>query len=217
MKTEPFECRSTSLAFERLVLGWPADKWPGYQHRDRPQQIEKGIALALTWLMAWVDGTRRDFPGVLVYGGIGVGKSAGVLQLAVQAARRGCSAQFVTVEHVLTEFNSTEYQRRDGDTKVVVRDRYMAPTVLILDEMCARFYTDKERAFLLDLIRDRQREGKPTLVTTNLLLNTTEGEDTFTAFFDGRALSTFKGWRVDAGKWGPSLRGRDDGNTGVEA
>lgn len=220
MRTKPFECRSFKFTPEELVLGWPSDKWEDYKHTERPTQVTDGIVLPMSWLRQWLRGMRKDFPGSLIYGLAGVGKSAGMLLLGLEAGRNGCSVMFVTVEAILTEFDSVtkDFKKPNGKTKQEIRDIYHTPTVLLLDEWCARFYSDKERAFLLELIRDRQKEGRLTFGTTNLFLNLKTGdnsEQTFIDFFDGRALSTYKGWRIDASKWGPSLRGRDDTNTGA--
>ena len=90
----------------------------------------------------------------------------------------------------------------------------MAPEFLVVDEVCARSYSGQERAFLLDLVRGRMAEGKITGQTTNLHLDITAQEEIYSQFLDGRVLSTYNGWRVNASKWGPSLRGRDDSQTG---
>ena len=210
VKTEPFEARSIELAPASFVAGWPEDKWTGYRHAQYPEQIEKGIAQARGWLAEWVLFNRPDCPGFLLYGEVGRGKTGGALELALQAGRRGCSVLYVTAETMLRDLNSTEYQRREGETKAEIGRRFLAPEVLIVDDICARSYTGPERAFLLDLVRTRPAEGKITIQTTNLLLNTDEGEDLYTRFLDGRVLSSYKGWRIDATKWGPSLRGRAD-------
>ncbi len=207
-KTEPWPARSKELAPEDLVFGWPADKWEDYRHAERPDQIEKGIAQARGWLAEWIRFQRPDCPGFIFYGEVGRGKTGGALLLALQAARAGCSVLYVTAATMIADVNSTEYHRRDGETQAEVKRRFSAPEVLIVDDVCARSYTGPEREFFLDLVRGRQGEGKITIQTTNLILNTDEGESLYIQFLDGRVLSSYKGWRVDATKWGPSLRGR---------
>lgn len=220
-KFEHWPSRSLELKPQELVEGWPTDKWEGYRHHEHPEQLERALALVRPLVEEWLRGRRVDVPGFLFFGAVGRGKTAVALALALYAARRGCSAMFTTAESVTQERNSTEYSKRDGVTQHELKQKYLAPLFLILDDVCARQYTPSERAFFLDIHRDRQAKGRLTLDTTNLELNFNTGTSEkpvfpqralFDQWLDGRVRSTYVGWSFDANKWGPSLRGRDDNN-----
>lgn len=216
---EHWPLRSQSLKAKELVVGWPSDKWEGYRHQVHRDQIDRAAADPLLRTEEWLIGKRSDVPGFLIHGPVGRGKTAVALLLALKGARRGCSAQFVTAETVVGERSSTGYSKKEGETQSTLRSRYMAPQILILDDVCAKQYSGNERAFILELVRGRQAEGKQTHLTTNLELNRKEGgvyvdRAKFESWLDGRVLSTYKGWAIDASAWGPSLRGRYDENAG---
>lgn len=210
--------RSLELKPEQLVHGWPSNKWVGYQNREHPDQIERALAPAILLLKQWLAGLRSDMPGFLFHGPVGRGKTGVALMLALEAARRGCQAIFVTAAQAVAERNSTSYARKEGETQLDLRSRYHSYAVVILDDVCARQYTGTEREFILDLVRGIEADGGIVLLTTNLELNMKKGNvypdrETFELWLDGRVLSTYKGWAFDAGEWGESLRGRDDQNS----
>ena len=210
--------RSKLLNPEHLVAGWPSDKWEDWRPKEawKREQVDRAVESIWPRLKAWADGEAREMPGLQFYGMPGRAKTGVALLLALRLARRGFLGKFVTAESLAAEVSSTAYDRRQGETILNLKMRYLAPAVLILDDICSRTYQDKERGFFLDLVRTRASRKRLTMLTTNLLLEPvmengkkvmSDGARRYIESLDGRVLSTYSGFSFNADEWGPSLRG----------
>lgn len=78
----------------------------------------------------------------------------------------GASALFVTVFDVIQRVKST-YGDREQSERLVMQS-FVAPDLLILDEVGVQFGTDFEKVIITDLINRRYNEMRPTIILSNL-------------------------------------------------
>lgn len=200
-----FALRGLTAKPEALVQGWPQDYWESYTHPTRQHQLDLAMAEPLKRMKTWMAGDARDLVGFLFYGPPGYGKTATGLKLLLTAARAGFLTRFVTAEHLAAERESTTYSFRDGKTAKDLLDEVLAPDVLLIDDVGTREYSPAVRAMLFDGVRRRLSAGHLTILTTNLPMNTTAGQDQFTRSMDGRILSSYSGCAYNAGTWASDL------------
>jgi DNA replication protein DnaC len=104
----------------------------------------------------------KDATNVVFVGGNGLGKSTLAQNLAHQALIHGQSVLFTTAGQMLGELAAL-----DSDTLLRRRLRhYVAPALLIIDEIGYLSYSNRYADLLFELI-SRRYEQKSTIVTTN--------------------------------------------------
>lgn len=214
LKADQFERRALTARPEQLVEGWPADYWLGWEHPTRQAQLRAAMVKPAKFLKTWLEGHAPEMPGFIFYGPAGFGKTATALMLMLGAARRGYLCRFITAERLASERESTTFNQREGKTSLSLLDEMMAPEILLLDDMATREYSGNVRAVLLDLVRERKSRRRLTFLTTNSKLKTPEGRAVFSRLLDGRVLSTYADYGMDAEDWAAegvapdTLRGR---------
>lgn len=105
----------------------------------------------------------KDATNVVFVGGNGLGKSTLARNLAYQALIHGHTVLFTTAGQMLGDLAAL-----DSDTLLRRRLRhYVAPDVLLIDEIGYLSYSNRHADLLFELI-SRRYEQKSTLVTTNL-------------------------------------------------
>ena len=106
------------------------------------------------------DQFRRDGTGLLLFGGVGTGKSYAAGCIANALIDRGISVCFVPMTDVVNRMQGMFGEDRDSYMR-----RLMRPELLILDDLGAERNTSygKERVF--DVINRRTLSGKPMIMT----------------------------------------------------
>jgi len=197
--TWPMRSRTADPA--ALVQGWPRDYRAGYQHPTAQAQLDAAWGQAGPRLARWMRGETPEVPGWLFYGKPGHGKTSTALALVLAAAREGFTARFSTAERLAAERESTTFNAREGTTALGLLSDLLAPEVLLVDDIGTREYSPTVRALFLDMVRERHSYGRLTILTTNVPLNTAEGQAAFGRSTDARLLSTYTGHAFNAGTW----------------
>lgn len=104
----------------------------------------------------------RDNVGLLLWGGVGTGKSFGAACIANALIERSVPACMVNLSAVLNTL--TGFQ---GDRNDYIQDLMRYP-LLILDDFGMERKTEFATEQIFNLIDERYRSGKPLIVTTNL-------------------------------------------------
>ena len=102
--------------------------------------------------------------GLLLWGGVGTGKSFGAACVAnalIEKSIPVCMVNLAAVLNTLTGFQ--------GDRNEYIRDLMQYP-LLILDDFGMERKTDFANEQIFSLIDERYRSGKPLIVTTNLTM-----------------------------------------------
>lgn len=228
---DQFTRRSSKLLPTQLVEDWPRDYKADYKHPTHQAQLDEALREPLARVARWMNGDVEDWAGMLFYGEPGFGKTGVALACLLHAARHGFFTRFVTAERVVAKRASTTFNWKEGTTEEALLDEFLAPDLLLVDDVATREYTAPGRALLFDITRERKSLLRPTLMTTNIKLGSlkftdpeaqkkedaesAQGRFLFSAALDARVLSSYTGQAFNAGKWkgagqtkAVSLRGR---------
>jgi len=118
--------------------------------------------------------------GILFTGATGSGKTHLAVAIVRELVRRGSpltkmlaygGVEFTTMPELLMEIRATYNSKRpDAETEADVVNRYAGCGLLVLDDLGAEKVSDFSITTLYLIIDRRNRELKPTVVTTNLTL-----------------------------------------------
>lgn len=97
----------------------------------------------------------RDNRGLLLFGGVGTGKTFAAACIANYIIAHGCTVQMISLVNAI-----------DND----VSDRISSVDLLILDDLGAERGTDYGYERVYSIVNARYRSGKPVIYTTNLTL-----------------------------------------------
>lgn len=105
--------------------------------------------------------------GLLLYGGVGSGKSFGAACVANYLIDRGISAMMINFSAVLNALYASD------DKNAIIED-LVSYQLLILDDFGMERQTEYALEQVFNVIDSRKRTGKPLIVTTNLSLEAIE-------------------------------------------
>ena len=119
----------------------------------------------------WNEMSRQNI-GLLLWGGVGTGKSFGAACIANELIEASIPACMVNLSHVLndlTNFQSVDRNQYIGDL--------MKYPLLILDDFGMERKTEFANEQIFNIIDERYRSGKPLIVTTNIPLASLKAPD----------------------------------------
>lgn len=119
----------------------------------------------------WNEMSRQNI-GLLLWGGVGTGKSFGAACIANELIEASIPACMVNLSHVLndlTNFQSVDRNQYIGDL--------MKYPLLILDDFGVERRTEFANEQIFNVIDERYRSGKPLIVTTNIPLASLKAPD----------------------------------------
>lgn len=157
--------RETAMQIARLRMeafqDIPAASW----RFDTVPTMTAQLAKARQYAENWAELSRRGL-GLLLFGGVGTGKSYAAGCIANALLDRGVSVLFVHMTDVVNRM-----QGHFGADRETYLNSLMRPELLILDDLGAERNTTygKERVF--DVINHRRLCGKPMIITTNIPLS----------------------------------------------
>lgn len=102
-----------------------------------------------------------DNKGLLLYGGVGSGKSFGAACVANYLIDHGIAA-------IMTNFSAVLNALYAADDKNAIIDDFVSHPLLILDDFGMERQTEYALEQVFNVIDARKRTGKPLIVTTNL-------------------------------------------------
>lgn len=111
------------------------------------------------------DAVRSENIGLLLYGGVGTGKSYGAACIANYLIERKTPVCMVNLSSVLNSIGG--YQSEDKNTFIADLMRY---PLLILDDVGMERQTEYAMEQVFNVIDARYRSGMPLIITTNLSL-----------------------------------------------
>lgn len=119
----------------------------------------------------WNEMSRQNI-GLLLWGGVGTGKSFGAACIANELIEASIPVCMVNLSHVLndlTNFQSVDRNQYIGDL--------MKYPLLILDDFGMERKTEFANEQIFNVIDERYRSGKPLIVTTNIPLASLKAPD----------------------------------------
>lgn len=145
----------------------PADNWRFDRAEITTPQLEKARRYAENW-----EQFRSDGVGLLLFGGVGTGKSYAAGCIANALIDQGISVLFLNMTDAVNRLQSNHGAGRESYLKTL-----LGPELLILDDLGAERSTSIGRERVFDVVNSRHLSGKPMLITTNLSLGTMKNAD----------------------------------------
>jgi DNA replication protein DnaC len=188
LKLADIAAQFESLAAESAAKGWPHIEYlrrllEGECRARQQRAVERRVLAARFPVIKTLDRFRWDWPtkinelqvknlfrltflekktNVIFMGGVGLGKSHLAAALGYEACQRGHSVLFTTAVDALNNLVAAQAaQRLKAELK-----RYLAPSVLVLDEL-GYLPLDKTGADLLFQIISQRYERGSLVITTN--------------------------------------------------
>lgn len=126
-------------------------------------------------LRRYVDGWERAYKeniGLLLWGGVGTGKSFGAACIANALIEQSIPACMVNLSSVLNSL--TNFQGVDRNQFICDLMKY---PLLILDDFGMERRTEFANEQIFNVVDERYRSGKPLIVTTNIPLTSLKASD----------------------------------------
>lgn len=107
--------------------------------------------------------------GLLFYGGTGRGKTTLACCIANRLTDKGVNVKVMSVNAMIQRVKDS-YRNKGENGETEIKAEIKNASLLILDDLGAEYKTEWSACFLYEIIDERYRTGKPTIVTTNLSL-----------------------------------------------
>lgn len=172
-----------------------------------PEQVVLAHEALKCEAAAWLDGTNKGWPGFLIYGGLGVGKTSLAIEFMRDFAAGNRYGLFETLWHMVAVVKSTWGEGGERGELEAIAD-FVKPDLLVVDEVGVQFGTVAERNILYAVVVSRYNKCKPTILTTNCMIDTEAGLQEFWNSVGSRVADRFQGYDINASKWGKNLRVR---------
>lgn len=106
--------------------------------------------------------SRNDRYGLILYGGVGTGKSFMAAAIANRVIDRGFTALQTDIGSIATVMESSFEKRQRNLARILAYD------LLVVDDIGAQRSTEYMMQHVYSVIDGRYRQGKPMVITTNL-------------------------------------------------
>ena len=126
------------------------------------------IQAAKNYCEHWSENYKEN-RGLLFYGGTGRGKTTLACCIANRLTDDGINAKAMTVNSLIQRVKD-RFRNNGENGETALKAEIKAASLLILDDLGAEQKTDWSTVFLYEIIDERYRSDKPTIVTTNLSL-----------------------------------------------
>jgi len=104
---------------------------------------------------------------LLMCGKPGTGKSHLSAAMAIEVTKQGRSAVYTSVLKAIRSIKDT-YRKDSLISEQQAINAFIAPDLLIIDEVGVQFGSDTEKMYLFEILNGRYESQKPTVVITNL-------------------------------------------------
>lgn len=156
-------------SFDTFSLDYYADTpWPGESRTPR-ENMEFIYEVCLHYAQKF---TQFYFPNLLFTGSPGLGKTFLSSCIARVVSENGYSVVYDTAISVFARFEEQKFAKDAEESRLAKEEtkRYLCCDLLILDDLGSELTTPFVQSALYTLVDTRLREGRRTLISTNLNL-----------------------------------------------
>lgn len=175
------------IAYEELNLFSPLDLssfesfdlnfYPDTKDAHTGLNIRNQMRDILNYCKGYAEDFDESSPSVLMYGATGLGKTHLSLAIAREAINKGYDVIYGSTQNLLNKLERERFGRSNeesGKTEQLL----VECDLLILDDLGAEFSTQFTVAAFYNIINTRMLSTKPTIISTNLMLDEIEGKYT---------------------------------------
>ena len=169
----------TDIACEQLSADLPLKDCTFENFRldyysDLPDENGKNPYKRMTniyrYCVDYAEGFNEHSKSLLMRGATGLGKTHLSLAIANVVIRKGMSVIYTSAPQILTTLEREHFSSR-GTSQEDTFDSLLQCDLLILDDLGTEFTTDFTRSCIYHLFNSRILAGKPTIISTNLLID----------------------------------------------
>ncbi len=186
-----FEELLKSIEYEKLCSRLPVndcrfdnfklDYYPDGAGTSPRQRMES----VLNYCKTYAADFSRKSSSLLLYGHTGLGKTHLSLAIAGKVVEDGYGVIYSSAQNLFNKLEKEKFGRSDGNTE----ENILGCDLLIIDDLGAEFTTQFTVSALYNIVNSRELEGKPTIISTNLL--PTELEAAYSQRITSRILSNY--------------------------
>lgn len=139
---------------------------------------------------------RKAGDCLLLMGRPGTGKNHLVAAIAERVTTDGFLVLHTSAIKLVRSIKET-WDKHNRTTEAEAVERFLAPDLLIIDEIGAQFGSQTEQVFLMEVINGRYADMLPTILLTNLdaaSLSTCLGEQIVDRFYEGKSQVLYLPW-----------------------
>ena len=126
---------------------------------------KKRMESVLNYCKEYAADFSRRSPSLLLYGKTGLGKTHLSLAIAGKAVEEGYGVIYSSAQNLFNKLEKDKFGKADANTEETILDC----DLLIIDDLGAEFTTQFTVSALYNIVNSRELEGKPTIISTNLL------------------------------------------------
>ncbi|QGG47041.1 ATP-binding protein [Heliorestis convoluta] len=151
--------------FESFDLTWYKEQRDGLA---LAQKMDKVLALCRNFAREVIAGKRQK--DLLFYGAVGTGKTHLSSAIANAVLAEGKSVVYRTISQIITTIYEAKFDFQNQGRQPEVLKGLRQADLVIIDDLGTEKTTEFVVQELFELINDRQRMGKPLLISTNMAL-----------------------------------------------
>jgi len=174
---------------------------------NAPEQVQAAWDMDITRsrLGEYLTTGPVGWPGAILHGGLGRGKTGFAALALFMTAEYHAVGRFILLYDLVNMVKET-WNDNPAFTERDIVKQFVAPALLVVDDVGVQFQTHAERNILYAVLVGRHNYLKPTILTTNCDLNTDDGREEFYESVGRRVADRFQGCLLDANSWGGNLR-----------
>ena len=162
------------------------------------QQLRKFYASSKKYVESFDKRIERD---LIIVGDIGTGKTHMACAIAIALQQRGFTVLYTTISELVTQYRST--WGGEGD-EAKFMSSISKIDFLIIDEIGVQNKTDNERVLFTEFVDRRSRDGKSTVIISNISVTNLE------SVIGERAMNRLSGFGAIVKFKGESLRNKTE-------
>jgi DNA replication protein DnaC len=171
-----------SSRLKRLGIGERFEGMCFNDYRPSCDKAEKVLAACRGYVEAFHD---KSGANVLMIGSPGTGKNMLAAIMAQEIIKRDFMCLHTTAMKLVRRVKESWRDKEESEQEVI--NSFVAPALLIIDEIGVQFGSSTEQLFLTEIINERYEKRRPTILISNLKLSQlTEvmGERVIDRFYD---------------------------------
>jgi len=135
-------------------------------YRADSKEQETALEIARTYALRFEDLLGHG-AGLVFCGKPGTGKTHLAVAIARMVLSKGRTVLFAPVIEALRQVKET-YGRNSSMSESQAINRFVKPTLLILDDVGVQYGSEAEKLILYEILDARYRNARPTIMTSNL-------------------------------------------------
>ena len=190
------ECHKLILksnAYEKLCSRFPVEKFT-FNNFDVSLYPETGGGITprrrmesvMNFCKSYAADFSTDSPSIILQGNTGLGKTHLSLAIAGEVIKRGFGVIYASAQNILSQLENEKFGRAQyADTEKNI----LECDLFILDDLGSEFRSQFTASAVYNIINTRLLNGRPTIISTNLSMESIE--DIYTPRIASRILSEY--------------------------